>query len=691
MTTPRWSSRTRKRGSSISRAFLSGCLGFLILACGCPHALAADSAPDWLRAAAQEKLPAYPKDTKAVILLDETQTTVQGNGQIYTRHRMAIRLLRPEATEDYGGVDVNFDKDTKILSLKAWTIEPGGKVIAVGEKDALEHGFLSDLEYDDVKVKALAFPDANPGRVVGYEYVQRNRPYVFENDWWFQDQSPVRTARLILKIPAGWEFTDNWFNHPALAPQNPEAGKYVWELDDLPGVPIEPQMPPWVAVAGWVGLKYFPSDPKLRAKSSGSWTDVGLWYDSLTQSSRAPSPQIAQEVSQLTSGVSDPVQKIRALTSYMQRNIRYFAVEIGIGGYRPHPAAEVFAHQYGDCKDKATLLSAMLSEIGIQSYYVLIDTDRGVVSPDYPSIHFNHVILAIRLPNNVNEPTLYAVVNDPKLGRLLFFDPTNEYVPLGYIPSYLQDSYGLVVAPDGGHLVKLPLLPPSTNRLLRIANLTLSPTGDLSGNIREVRWGFPAAEDRQLFLQTQPSKRAEIFEHFLGSFLNSFQLTGASLGNLNNNDQTFTLDYQFVAPDYAKSAGDLLILSPRVVGDKYTNDLSLFTVNGKPRQYAIQFDAATLQSDIFDINLPAGYAPDGLPRPVTASCEYATYRSDTTVADGVLHYQRTLQINKVIVPKDKLPELRAFLQQIAADQTSAAVLRKIAAQAPAVTQTPVRK
>jgi hypothetical protein len=75
--------------------------------------------------------------------------------------------------------------------------------------------------------------------------------------------------------------------------------------------------------------------------------------------------------------------------------------------------------------------------------------------------------------------------------------------------------------------------------------------------------------------------------------------------------------------------------------------------------------------------LPAGYVPDGLPRPVTASCDYALYRSNTTVANGVLHYQRTLEIKDVTVPKDKLPELRSFLQQIAADQTSAAVLKKV--------------
>jgi Domain of Unknown Function with PDB structure (DUF3857)/Transglutaminase-like superfamily len=673
----RWFSKTRKPASLTKLTILGGCFAALLAGWALPRPAAAASAPDWLRAAAQEKLPDCPKDTKAVILLDETQITVQDNGEIYTRHRMAIRLLRPEARDDYGGVAVDFDKDTKITSMQAWTIEPDGREISVGEKDAVEHGYLSDLEYDDVRVKALEFPDAYPGRVVGYETVQRDRPYVFEDDWWFQDPSPVQAARLILKIPSGWEFTANWFNHTEVQPQTPSTNEYIWEVDNLPGVEIEPQMPPWRTVAGWMGLKFFPQDPRLRAKSTLSWKEVGLWNDDLDQSQTVSTPEISAKVAELTTGVTDPVQKMRVLTQYVQKNVRYFAVEIGIGGWKPHSAAEVFAHQYGDCKDKATLLVTMLRDAGFDAYLVFVDHRRGFVQPGFPSIFMDHAIMAIRLPDSVNDPSLYSVVDVPNLGRLLFFDPTNEYVPLGYIPYYLQDSYALVGAPDGGHLVKLPLLPPSTNRLLRVAKLTLSPTGNLSGEVRELRWGAPASTEREIFLETQPAKRVRIFESFLGNFLNSFQLTSASLGNLDDYNQDFALDYGFFAQDYAKSAGDLMIVSPRVIGDKYTNDLNLFTVDGKPRKYAIEFDEATLQSDLFDITLPAGYVPDGLPRPVTASCDYATYRSSTTVADGVLHYQRTLEIKSVIVPKDNLPEIRAFLQQIAVDQSATAILKKV--------------
>ncbi len=128
----------------------------------------------------------------------------------------------------------------------------------------------------------------------------------------------------------------------------------------------------------------------------------------------------------------------------------------------------------------------MLNEIGVQSYYVIIDTDRGIVRPDYPSMRFDHMILAIRLDDKIPDGSLYAVITDEKLGRLLLFDPTNPYVPLGYLPSYLQASYALVVTPDGGAFVQTPLLlPPSTNRLLRTAKLDLSSQGNLTARYRK--------------------------------------------------------------------------------------------------------------------------------------------------------------------------------------------------------------
>jgi transglutaminase-like putative cysteine protease len=643
----------------------------LVAVCS-PAARASDTAPEWMRTAAAQTLPEYSKETSAVVLYDEKIVSVKDNGEIDVTHRHACKLLRSDAKEKCGYAEVPFDNETKVSYFRAWTIMPNGGLIEVKDKEAMEVGLDEGFEiYSDHKAKLIKFPEANMGSVVGYEYTQRQRPFVYEDEWDVQHTLPVRYARFSLTLPQGWEYTTLWANYEDQKPTSTSGNQVVWELKDLPAIEVEPEMPPYEAVAARMGIKYYPSNPAMRQKTTGSWDDIASWYNSLTLNSRTPSPALTQKVSELTAGVTDPLAQMKVLSQYMQRNIRYAAIEVGIGGFQPHNAADTFAHQYGDCKDKANLLSAMLKQVGIESYYMPIFTIRGVTNPKFPSMAFNHVILAIKLPDSVPDAGLYALYKSPKYGRLLIFDPTNEYVPLGYLPYYEQDNYGLVVTPNGGEIAQLPLAAPMSNRLLRMATLKLSPTGGLSGEVNELRFGGPAEMSREQFLRTAPADRQKVVERFLGNSLSNFSLMGATLGNLELYDQNLTLNYKFTADGYAQASGDLLILRPRVMGGKASHILA-----GKKRLYPIEFEEASRQDDIFDITLPAGYVVDELPKPVDASCPYATYKSEVTMNGNVLRYKRTYTIKDVMVKTEHLDEVREFFRAIDADEKASAVLRR---------------
>src|SRR6202044_2828136 len=152
-----------------------------------------------------------------------------------------------------------------------------------------------------------------------------------------------------------------------------------------------------------------------------------MWYFNLVGERVDASAEIKPQVATLTASQSTQLQKIQPIAKFVQQNIRYVASELGIGGMQPHPASDVFAHRYGDCKDKATLVRSMLHEIGVESYHVVINHERGSVTRDMPAHDgFDHVITAIKLPDGMSDPSLIATIQHPKLGRLLFFDPTNE-------------------------------------------------------------------------------------------------------------------------------------------------------------------------------------------------------------------------------------------------------------------------
>ncbi len=220
------------------------------------------------------------------------------------------------------------------------------------------------------------------------------------------------------------------------------------------------------------------------------------------------------------------------MAAFVQSNIRYVAIELGIGGFQPHAASEVFTQRFGDCKDKATLLSAMLHEAGIESYYVLVNSRRGSITDKTPPHDaFDHVILAIQIPADLRDPSLQATVAHPRLGRLLYFDPTDEYTPVGSLSGYLQAGFGLLVTPDGGELLQLPVLPAGSNSVNRTVRLTLDASGTVRGDVKEIMLGDAAATERArlhaTYHDTDVIKRVETL---LSQSLATFQIEKATLG-----------------------------------------------------------------------------------------------------------------------------------------------------------------
>jgi len=640
---------------------------FLILVVACAATPAHADAPAWLTAVAHNAYPGVPAETNAVVLYAEQETTVQPNGDIETMYRRAYLILRPDGKQ-YGMVAVPFDNETKITWMKAWCIPKEGKNYELKEKDAVEVGDL-DAFYSDNRSKVLEIPAATPGNVVGYEYRQKKRPFFLQDEWWIQDRIPVLHSRFILNLPAGWEFSAKWMNHSELKPTSQTATQVVWDADHISGIKKEPSMPTFRSVIARMGVTYFPTGGSTKALGPTNWEQIGVWYNNLSANSLQPTPEIQAKVKELTANTKTWEEKVAALSNYAQK-IRYINIEIGIGGFQPHPAGDIFKHQYGDCKHKATLLGSMLHEAGVESYLSLAQVYRGIIAPEFASaITFNHAILAIRVPEGQDTKNLHSVVDVPKLGKLLFFDPTSTYTPFGYLPTYEQDNYVLVAAPQGGQLVNLPLSSPELNRLERSAKLQLFPDGSVSGSVEEKRFGAEASVEREILLGTAGADRAKILETFLSNFLRGFHLTQASTVDLDKVGEPLDVRYGFTAERYAKSAGDLLVVRPRVLGQN-SDDVA----EGDPRKFPVEFENALVQTDDFEITLPPGFTVEDVPPPTKADSEFASYTSQVKVDGNKIRYTRTYQIKQVLVPLDKLDELKKFNRQVAADERSSVVL-----------------
>ena len=625
------------------------------------------SAPEWLRAAARIPLGPYPPDTNAVVLLEEHNSTVKENGETIVLYRRAVKILRKEG-RDEAEFGASFDNEARLKSIHAWGIASDGTETELKEKDFVETSPYSGELYSDERFKIGRVSAAQPGSVVGFEFERRERPYLLDINWHFQESIPVRESRYSLQLPPGWEFKSFWVHYHAVPPSSDGGNHWTWQLRDIPAIEREPNMQHWNAVAGRMAVAYFGGS---QASSLKSWPDIAHWYFNLSRSSRETSPEISQKARQLASGKKSLVAIVEALGAFVQRDVRYVAIEIGIGGYQPHPASSIFRNRYGDCKDKATLLGTMLHDVGIEANYLLVHTSRGVVDPEAPSSYFNHVITAVELPPALDARALQSVVKARDGRRYLLFDPTDSYTQPGEIPVSLQDSYGLLVRDQGGELLHLPLLRPEANELRRTATLKLQADGTLSGEVREARSGEEASIGRERFSSSDQDGGAlnKFLDLVLKHSLSGYTLEKSSIENLAALDKDLIIQYNFSAQKYAKSAGDLLILRPRVMGAK-GEDLGI-----KPRKYPLEFSAASHQSDVFDIELPPGYSVDELPNPVKLDVGFAEYSSRTEVKGSVLRYSRDYTIRQVLVPVDHMADLKKLMAGINADERGSVLLK----------------
>lgn len=632
----------------------------------------AGDAPAWMHAQVSAPLPPHDEKTNAVVLFEESVVTVQPNGKIKRVDRTAIKILRPDG-ESFGIQHLFYGPENPITDVHAWCIPASGKDYEVKSRDIFDS--VADIDgstlVDDERMKTMRIPDAVVGSIVGYEVEQELHLFIALDDWYFQQNIPVREARYTLQLPGNWHYQTNWVNHAAVEPATSGANQWTWTLHDIAAIHEESHMPPWRGLAAKmaVGLGTTGSNAGIQ-----SWSELGAWQAKLASGRRDPSPAIKQKVAELTAPLGNSLAKMQALAGFVQSQIRYVAIELGIGGFQPHPAVEVFTHRYGDCKDKATLLSSMLKEIGIESYYVIINAERGAVSAATPpNLEFNHVILAIALPPDVDTKTLSARIAHPKLGQVLFFDPTNEVTPFGNLPGYLQANYGLLVAGEGGELLELPRMPADGNGLTRVAKMTLDDSGTLHGEVQESRVGGRAAQQRYaLRAATVDTDKIKPIESMAAASLTDFEILKATVRNARAPELPFEWQYTLEAAKYAKKAGDLLLVRPRVVGKEALG----FLETKEPRANSIEFEELERDSDTVEITLPPGYVVDELPPPLNLDEPYASYHSKAVFKDGVLTYTRVFELKKLSLPAGAAIELRDFYRTISGDERNSAVFKR---------------
>jgi len=630
--------------------------------------LRADEAPEWLAQAS--RLPARSFDAKvpAEVLVDEGLWEVDGRGRITATQWHAIRVLTREG-RDYAVASVPYSTDSdKVRDLKAWVIDGRGRARRL-EKDALlDAALVGNDVYNEERARVIdATDEVQVGWVFGFEAVVEQRSFFNQAQWSFQRALPVRMSRIALELPSAWTVETRFFNHEAVEPTS-SGSRHVWELRDLPFLDDEPAAPELSSLAPRLAVSYAPPGSSSSAPLSfHDWRDVAVWASAISDPRSDPDEAVSNKARELTQGAADEAQRLEAIARFVQ-GVPYISIQVGLGRFQPHAATQVLAKQYGDCKDKAALMRALLKAVGIDSYLLLVSaSDRSYVRREWASpMQFDHAIVAVAAPDREASP---AAIRHPTLGTLLIFDPTDEHTRLGDLPQAEQGSLGLLAAGEAGTLIDLPVIGSERSRLVRETRAHLSESGQLEGAIVERSSGQAAVRERRIWKGRSRQQYVKLIEGWRAQ-----GMVGARAERVEATDDAqgdFKLEVGFAADSYGQlMQGRLLVFKPALVGRRDSVYLS-----DKTRQHPVELEgrAATATTRIA---LPAGFVVDETPSAVDLETPFGSYRMTIAVEGEEIVLRREVETRTVILPVEEYPQVRSFFEQIMRAEQAPVVLVK---------------
>ncbi len=639
--------------------------------------LRAATAPDWLVAAAATKATAVSDDDPAVVLLDDELLQVLPDGRFVTRTRYAVRVLSPDGRKQAAARVAYEAGSEKIRSFQAWLIPRSGSARTFPKSRIIDAAVdASALElYSESRMLVLsAREEAEPGAVFGYESIVEERTVLTQRVQPLQGRLPVECARYTVELPAGWSVVARTINREPLVPTVRGASS-TWEVRSLIAPVREPGGPAWSSLTPRLVVDLRPPAGGVREVAFArfdAWGDVVRYLLPKYDAAATVDAAMRSRAEAVAAGVSGAWERTAALCRFAQ-GVNYISISLdtnAAGGYIPRPAPRVFACNYGDCKDKTTLLRALLQAVGIESFPVLVHSgDAAFVSPEWPSPNqFNHCILAIRV--DASAPAA-ATIEHPKLGRLLFFDPTNTLTPPGLLAEEDLGGRALILAPGHDELVRLPEITAAQNRFERKVHARLLANGAISGTIEEHSFGHSSIAERRYLRDRNATDYRAFTENWLGHTLPAARVS--RLEPLDRFDRgEFQLSVDFEARHYGKPMRDVLLVFKPVL---LTRRDSLMLKQGRRKQ-PVELEARIFEEQT-EIELPAGFRVDETIAPVVLEAAFGSYTARATVQAGKLLFTRRLELRNARVPAEASDAVRTFFEKILQTEQTPVVLEKI--------------
>jgi hypothetical protein len=397
----------------------------------------------------------------------------------------------------------------------------------------------------------------------------------------------------------------------------------------------------------------------LYISSIPSWSYLVEWYADITKAKTRSSYEIREQVAGMLEkrpGATED-EKIKMIYDFITENIRYSSVAFRQGAHIPQKARDVLVTRIGDCKDVATLCIAMLGELGLKGHYVLVNTrDEGLNRKVLPSIAFNHCIVAVETSRG-----------------LKYLDLTANNYPIGSMPEMDLNAFALLIRPGSKEPHYLTPSGMMGRNVTTTTTASISTENVLSGKRNTSLTGGVAAAMRASLRNESKKEQEKMFIAGLSTTFPNAKLNSLLLRNLDNLDPKVEYEYAYEVPNYITEAGEFKFM--KIPWSRYANADEALSYDRREHPYYYWPGEDTLTEQI-EIQLPTGYRPVDLPKPVRLSSPVAEYTMKYAFVNGKLQAQRQFINKKEIVETAEYPTFKTFFNDVVKEDARQILFKK---------------
>ena len=576
-----------------------------------------------------------------------TQTMrFENDGTGVIQNEAVIKVISESGVQALGQVKVGYSALSEKLEIAYVRVrKPDGTVINAQESAVQDLTFPDAPVYTDYHEKHISVPSLRPGDTLEYRFVRTIAAPLAPGQFWtsynFAEKGIVLDEQLEINVPKDRQIKLK--TKPGYDPKITDDGDrriYRWAHSHLKDEDEDKKKKK---------KKSEDEFPAVQLTTFKSWEELGAWYAGLERDRRVPDATVKTEAATLVKGKKDDIAKVKALYDYVSRNIRYVSLSFGLGRIQPHAASEVLANGYGDCKDKNTLLAALLDAEGFHSTSVLIGS-KMKLDPDVPSpSQFDHVITRV-----------------PVEGKEIWLDSTPGIAPFRMLSAQLRDKQALAIPPDGpAVIVSTPAELPFEAFDRSTVVGAVSDNGQLTLHIGTASRGDTEMILRYAMRRLPSSHWKDIFEYMLKrASMPGAEITNLKASDPSDTDDPLTVDFDVTANNYfdwsaAESRFILPLGSIHLPSDDDEDDDSS---NERLKLGAIRDDQADVK-----ISFPARYKVHP-PIDVDVKRDYAEYHAGYKFDAGQLSAHRVLKVAMAQIPQSRSEDYAAFRRVINADE-----------------------